>query len=1169
MKKDLLTESILVSLLVGAAAFSGTPAAFAQDFTNYDSRTAGSLAIQDGANTFTTTTGYNHAAALSVGNANVSIAADTTNTFTAVSGGAGIKAALMAGNGGSVTVTAGGDNTFSGGEKGLFAVNQVNVPVADGDGRNTITITSTGGSNQFTGSLCGLRIGKSDSQDTMNRYLRTVLGQSSSGTYDPTRTPGYSVTIAAENDNRIHGDLYAIYTDARSTIDITAETGTNEITSYRSGIFASDGNQVTLTAGKGNTVSGDENGLFANSSTTILVGTESGDNVVTSSYGDGLLAMNQSRVSLQAGSGSNFVKDGGQWAVGNSRSTVTLSAGDNYIGATDTGEVPYMALVGTAEAADPDATAETTLTATEGSNQLVGYFTAVALNGTAMANLSDAATKVGTLTMQAARDNILEGTGFVALDADGAQEAVIEAGHSNQLTGARGGAFVSRLSHLKLEAGEGDNVISGSHVGLLTEKSSDTEISSQNGRTQITASGDGYGGRGAAVLSLAGGHTTINGKTDISGNIALGAGHTYTETYQGINEKAHQEFSHNPEKYRKRMLKEFNPSLTGGDRDQSWIKVNYGSNSSITGRVLTLAGGAIAVSPREGGGMTFNGDACASSSPRTANSYADILGYVGPYTTLDQLDTVSAGTIDLDLGRGSVWNGKADTGLLDNQQNGTSHAVGTLNVGLGSGSIWNLSASSALTRLYGSGGTVRFKNGGDSLQLDTLTEPHTFAMDLDYADPASSDMLYIGNGTADSQTLEIKNGTDLKNQMQAGDRVRFATVRNAGMGFTEGRRYQVGPHGIYNDGLTVRYVPYRSDPETRNYDGDGTRKPATETVAETYGGTGAYNVYLEKFQELNDGAKSAGRAADIVWRSVTDPDTFTNRSGETRYFTPGADQGAWIRFRYRNLGVDGIAEIDGNTYEAGYTAVASDTPEKKHRFSASLAYSRETGDWEGMHGDLAVRDMTVSLYDTQEFFPSAEKMAAKPAWKQGTHSYWDTYLKYHHVRSDYTTIDHQTGQDYHGKYSQNAFSLSTEYGRENKLGKAWSIVPQVQVQASWLGAYDDVDSGGIAVSAGHEWSLLGRVGFDLVRKMDPRLDSRLYFKASLLHEFLDGYDVTVACPSQRHTFDGDEKGTWGVLGLGYSARIGTNQYFYVDGERCFGHDFKRTYHVRAGVNWKF
>ena len=126
-----------------------------------------------------------------------------------------------------------------------------------------------------------------------------------------------------------------------------------------------------------------------------------------------------------------------------------------------------------------------------------------------------------------------------------------------------------------------------------------------------------------------------------------------------------------------------------------------------------------------------------------------------------------------------------------------------------------------------------------------------------------------------------------------------------------------------------------------------------------------------------------------------------------------------------------------------------------------------------------------------------------------------------------------------------------------------------------LGGYDFTDSQGIHVSADHDWSLIGRVGFDLVDEMDKEKNTKLYLKASLLREFIDGYDVVAESLAQGGTVAGtyrtagSRRGTWGVIGLGYSTVIGKNQTFYVDAERYVGNDFSRTYDIRAGINWKF
>ncbi|MCH3951598.1 MAG: autotransporter outer membrane beta-barrel domain-containing protein [Acidaminococcus sp.] len=534
------------------------------------------------------------------------------------------------------------------------------------------------------------------------------------------------------------------------------------------------------------------------------------------------------------------------------------------------------------------------------------------------------------------------------------------------------------------------------------------------------------------------------------------------------------------------------------------------------------------------------------------------------------VEATEEGTADLTFSDTALWTGESDTGLLA-YQNGeaTEDQIGTINLELNDSAVWLMTDSSAITSLSGSGGTVYYQDGGEALQVGTVTGSHTWALDLNYADHSQSDMIYVVNGTSDSQTLVVKNLSELNSQMSDGDAVRFATVKNSGGGFTEGRTYYA-VDGLYNDALTVDYRTISEDPDAdENYD-DG-EKPSQATVASLYGGDDATNIYLVKSTavEENAGAVTPAKTRDIVWRYVTDLDTFTDRTGQIVYFTPGADQGGWVRLRYRNLGVDGVGEVDGNTYELGYTVVTRQDEERNDRFSASVSYGKESGSWEGYGGDLEIRDFTVSLFDTHEYYPSAEEMAKKPAWKQGTHSYWDNYFKYHHVKTEYGAVDHHTGLKYDGDYSQDVYSLSTEYGRVNKLDEKWSFVPQAQLQLSYLGGYDYEDSQGLHVDSDHDWSLIGRLGFDLVRDFHDSHDSKLYFKASLLHEFLDGNDVTVRYGSDRLVNEGDQSGTWGLVGLGFSSKIGDKQYFYLDAERYFGNDFERTYDIRAGVNWKF
>ena len=358
-----------------------------------------------------------------------------------------------------------------------------------------------------------------------------------------------------------------------------------------------------------------------------------------------------------------------------------------------------------------------------------------------------------------------------------------------------------------------------------------------------------------------------------------------------------------------------------------------------------------------------------------------------------------------------------------------------------------MTGPSPVTTLTGKG-DVYFENGGDALCIGTLgNDSRTFYMDLDGDDGVSSDMLYIGEEPEAEQNLVVKNLAALDKQVEDGEAVRFATARNGRNAFRDGKTVSYTTNGIYRDAFKVDCRDVADDPQATDeynkaYNGDtsdGIRKPTTADVASMYlSGENSQNVYLVKsIDSINDGAKTPAKSDEIVLRYVADLDTFTKRSGNTTYFTPGADQGGWIRFGYRNLGVDGIGKVNGNTYELGYTKVLDDKENYKHRFSLSGACGKESGSWEG------------------------------------------------------------------------------------------------------LGGYDFTDSQGIHVSADHDWSLIGRVGFDLVDEMDKEKNTKLYLKASLLREFIDGYDVVAESLAQGGTVAGTYRTAAAAAGLGGSSVLVT------------------------------
>lgn len=724
------------------------------------------------------------------------------------------------------------------------------------------------------------------------------------------------------------------------------------------------------------------------------------------------------------------------------------------------------------------------------------------------------ALKNSRIELTAYKDNTITTTlpnNTIGIESGGKNaEVQLTAQHGNNTVTADYALYVYQRGKVTLDAPEGTNTVAGTTLG---------------------------------VAASSGGAVAIHHQSDIKGGTVLQAEGKDTDE-QG------------------------NP--TG---DAASIEISYEKDSKITGTIQAYNEGKINIAPSAAaqGKETIVGNVVAYGQnevkdPTTGQVVDDPSTYVG-------------GTVEMKLTNGSSFTGKADVAYDIPQDYGTVR-MGTFNLDLPAGSVWNMTDTSSVTNLTGNGGTVHFNDGGKALQITFgISGSHTFDMDLSM-DGSQSDMIYMRQGTSDEQTLNVKNIADLNSSMQPGDAVRFAVVSESYDEFRNGKVY--APAGVTNEALTVEYRDVATDPLNTDaynnaYNGDsGANKPTTAQVKAFYidGFNDPQYVYLvksvkEEEEKPNDGAKLPGKAGDLMWRYVTDLDTFTKRSGQSVYFTPGADQGGWLRLGYRNFGVDGVGELDGNSYELGYTDITKQDAENKHRISASVGYATPSGRWEGSDGDLDVKDFYVSLFDTHQYYPSAEKLAGKPEWKKESHAYWDNYFKYHHVRVEDSTRDHQTGLDYSGDYSQDVYNLSTEYGHQLMLNEDWYWVPQAQLQLSYVGGYDYHDSQHLHVNADHDWSLIGRLGFDLVKKLDPKQDSKLYFKAGLLHEFMDGADITTSALGRTYRHEGDSDGTWGVVGLGYSAHIGENQYMYLDLERYFGNDFERTYNLRAGVNWKF
>ena len=288
------------------------------------------------------------------------------------------------------------------------------------------------------------------------------------------------------------------------------------------------------------------------------------------------------------------------------------------------------------------------------------------------------------------------------------------------------------------------------------------------------------------------------------------------------------------------------------------INLNYGAGSEITGDIISGYGGNITIG---------NADGISTLSTRNSAGTLNLTG-----------DALSAngGKLSINLTSGSTWTGRADdyqdadlaswAEKHEAQFNPKfSHdiaASGDVSVTLAKGATWNVTGQSWISVLDGNGVVDLTKaEGSDAVHIGKVSGNNTFIVNLKPGELGTSDMLYVADGTSEAQTLQINNREEVLSGMGEGDRIRFATVANAGNGFgnvtdgtaTFGRSTRINDAGIFNVDFEVDYVDYKTDSEKDDdhaYNGgenfeNSDAKPGTDYVDSVYGSVdGAQNVYL-------------------------------------------------------------------------------------------------------------------------------------------------------------------------------------------------------------------------------------------------------------------------------------------------------------------------------------
>lgn len=614
------------------------------------------------------------------------------------------------------------------------------------------------------------------------------------------------------------------------------------------------------------------------------------------------------------------------------------------------------------------------------------------------------------------------------------------------------------------------------------------------------------------------------------------------------------------------------------DSLRSTVTVNYAGESLIKGDIVSGYGGLVNVASNSNGKLYMEGNALAANG----------------------------GKMNLDLGNGGVWYGRADNygdagygADAKNHSNFYNPAFsndiiegGTVNIKMNDG-LWVLTGQSWVSELNATGSIIDMAGqyiSEENKEMFDMDHTHalvvdnfkgkgsTFIMDLKSDDVANSDMLYIKNneGTFD---IKLANALDEVALDEIGE-LRFATIHGQvpdfGNGISQWDRptvmyagsafndvvYEVGTekfeendedNSIYNEGedtnTKLKSIADNTEEDAGSFEHG---KPGEEYINNSFA-DGDTNLVITGVAGRETG-KIGQTIVDMSKANYTNAiymDRLNKRMGETRFID--GDEGMWVRLRHDRIGKEDSFRSMNTMYEMGYD-VKQEKDNGEHRVGFAIDYMDGSTSYSKLGGDGDISRKGIWMYDT---------------WVGEKGHYRDFVAKWGHLSNDFDVYA-VNGDNVTGDYSNNVYSISAEFGKKNDIGNNWYFEPQAQLQYAHVTGAEYMTNAGTAVNVDDINSLIARAGFRLGKDLGER--STVYFKADLMHEFLGEQDV-FAMDDSTGTSGAHERydhgGTWCDLGFGFATAMSKTSYAYLDVETSLGNDYDETYQINAGLQWTF
>lgn len=571
-----------------------------------------------------------------------------------------------------------------------------------------------------------------------------------------------------------------------------------------------------------------------------------------------------------------------------------------------------------------------------------------------------------------------------------------------------------------------------------------------------------------------------------------------------------------------------NVAASDASDDNIGMIVQDGSELSAQDAVIASDGTAIIASDSV---VSFAGDV-VTEADTTAIGFGDdcSISFEKGLVTLAEATSMTA-----EDGAAISVNGKG-AGVVAYTGTTSAESDGTIDMMLnGANSYWRMTDDSSASTLANSGALLDMTADGNKFSTLTLANLNgangIVAMDIDASKNAdNSDVILVSDTFSGTQHVSF-NRVDAQTEADAAGTVIAKVNKNDGI--------FIAPADEEGKLFYKRYLLDTKASATEGYTTDWYIKELAKVDPN------------EKPTTTVNSVMSAASLNYHTWR--TQNDKLMRRMGDLRK-DGGANNGAWFRFGGSKINLGGRHGFDNEYmyYEVGYDRIIRET--SKYTWFGGVAFSYGEGDSSYARGDGDNESKAVSLYLTQ-------------INKGG--SYLDLVFKLGRWDDDFAVRD-SYGERITGETENTGISFSAEYGKKIALNKnGFYIEPQAQLTYGHLDGDTYTTSNGVSVHQEGIESLVGRFGFNL--GWDISKTSNIYLKASVLHEFLGDYGVSMSDATGRVRLSGDYGDTWFEYGLGAAFKLGkpnSANFLYFDVERSEGGDLDMEWRWNAGFRFE-